>query len=210
MRHNPDNIPDGLKIWEYFAEFKRRPELCSVDEQAWVDAGETVVPTLDNLDKMLRFVVYMASQESPHYLVTDYRARLRACMQSSGISNTKSMSVLIETGHWWYRRTLMVYLQTFAPIEFSSWLTSRSMAFNMMEVIMSRPPVGEKEISQYVKAQSGAREELDVLMDKISSAEAVLFPLDEMRQAVATQAMFDEVNTAESYARDFTMATKFQ
>lgn len=199
-----------MKAWEYFTDLKRRPELCSVDEQAWVDAGETVVPTLDNLDKMVRFVIYMGSQESPHYLITDYRARLRACMQSSGISASKSMPVLIETGHWWYRRTLMVYLQTFAPIEFSSWLTSRSMAFNMMEVIMSRPPVGEKEISQYVKAQSGAREELDVLLEKISSAEAVLFPLDEMRQAVATQAMFDEVNTAESYARDFTMATKFQ
>ena len=209
MRHNPEAVPDGMKIWEYFSEFRQRPELCGSDPIGWNEGERYVSPDDDDFDQMVRFVVYMASQESPHYFVSDYKSRVKVCLNAANIKQNGYVSELIINHHWWYRRTLMVYLQTFAPTEFSDWLVSKAMIYNMMEIIMERPPTDGTDRKGYVKAQADASSEVENLRGKITRLEAFLFPVDEMRQAVATQVMFDEVNTAESYARDFDNNEKF-
>lgn len=198
-----------MKVWEYFTEFRQRPELCAKDNATWMEGQRRIEPDESDYDQMVRFVLYMASQESPHYFISDYKARVKACMQGAGINQRDYVAALIMDNHWWYRRMLMVYLQTFAPTEFSDWLVSTVMIYNMMEIIMEKPPANLEDRKGYVKAQADARTEVDNLRAKIQRLEATLFPNDEMRQAVSTQAMFDEVNTAESYAVDFDNDTKF-
>lgn len=210
MRHNPDLIPDGKSVFEHFPELARVTDFRSIDETEWSDAGERFLPDEDDMEKMVRFVIYLCSQESPYYFESDYDARIRICTRSAGIRADSALAGMIIERHWWVRRLIVMYLKTFAKQTFSQWLSMRMLAFNMMEVMMARISPTDKDVKGFVKAQTEASEELSSLMVKISALEQQLFPVPEVGEMVAAQTVFDQINTAESYAADFTIADKFK
>ena len=209
MRHNPDHIPVGTLAWEHLKEHKRVSDFWEIDEDEWQRLGDNHTPDDVDIDRMVKFVIYMASQESPHFLESDYEARVRQCMRSSGIRPNEVLGHMIVTRHWWFRRVLMMYLKTFARQEFAHWLSLRMLAFNLMEVMTAKPDPGDRDIKSFVKAQTDASDELTRIMGVIVGLEQQLFPNPEMAEMVAAQAIYDSVNTAESYAADFSIATKF-
>lgn len=203
MRHNPDNVPSGVKIWDHYPEIKRVPDLISIDMDEWEAQDEKFVPDKNDIHKMLKFVIFMCSQESPHYFESDYDARVKACMRSCNISRTEVIFKMIDDRHWWFRRMLVAYTKAFSKTSFMQWLSSRTMAFNMMEVMMAKPDPGQKDIKGFVKASVDASGELESLMQRITQLEQQLFPTDEIMEMISMQSFFDTINTAESYAKDF-------
>lgn len=197
-------------VWDHYPDFRRIFEFHSIDENEWAEAGERFLPDEKAIDKMVRFVIYMASQESPHYFQSDYESRVRHCMRSAGIATTEVLAYMIAERHWWFRRILTMYLKTFAKREFAQWLAMRMLSFNMMEVMMAKPAPGEKDIKGFVKAQTEASAEAQSLMTQLATLEQQLFPVQEMTDMVAAQSVFDSINTAESYAKDFTVESKFK
>lgn len=197
-------------VWDHYTDLRRIFEFHSIDENEWVEAGERFTPDEKAIDQMVRFVMYMASQESPHYFQADYESRVRHCMRSAGIPTTSVLAYMIAERHWWFRRVLTMYLKTFARQVFAQWLAMRMLSFNMMEVMMAKPAPGEKDIKGFVKAQTEASEESQSLMTQLASLEQQLFPVQEMTDMVAAQSVFDAINTSESYARDFNVESKFK
>lgn len=211
MRHNPVDIPDDIMVWDHYPEIARVWHLRHIDEDEWNRLGEKHMPDDDSdIDRMLRFVIFMVSQESPYYFESDYDVRIQRCMKAAGIRQNEPMGHMIVTRHWWYRRMLVNYLKAFAKRAFAQWISTRMMSYNLMEVMMRQPDAGDMDIKSFVKAQTDAQGELQSVMAEIDRLEQQLFPTSEIADMVATQTMFDSVNTAESYAEDFTTKTKFK
>lgn len=196
---SPHNIPKDRPVWEYIPQFQKKLELHAINPLDWED--EDVEPSEADIDKMVRFVMFMCSPMSDHFTETDMPTRLKACMKDAGIHPNDTLGQMINDHHWWYVRVIVTFMMLYASTDFSRWVASKVMLGTMLEVMMAPPSADEKaDRKAFVKAKNDAFDSVKELISEVNDIERDLFPVEGMADMVFRQQMFDMKDTAEAYA----------
>lgn len=196
--HNPESIPKNVYVWDHIPDFKRKADLCMINPEQWSNEGQ--MPSPQQVDKMVRVVLYLCSPQSPYYEETDYKTRLEYCITAAGIQANAAMAAMIRDHHWWFLRVVNAYMMLYSGRLFSEWLAARVALFDMFKVLMQSNMDAGMGIKDMVKAKRDAQTAIEDFSARVDSIESRLFPMSDLAQASFRQAIFDLENVAEQYA----------
>jgi hypothetical protein len=203
LEFNPFAVPEGKYTFDFYTKLLKREALYKIPQDIFKTMQEKV-PSLEDLDKMVNFVIIFCSRDSPFYTEENYERKIEICAEIVGIGAKDRLREMINKNHWWYSTLISAYMQTENNDVFMTWL-SMKMAMHETQAYLRIKLDDVSDAEKHMMGKVKAVETIEKLTAKVKDYESRLFPHSRTAQAAleAATAPEERGGWAEKMARDF-------